>query len=132
MVHTGGMWKKIGRWYIPIISSFTEDGEWFGYGMMLGLALLVVKNANPISPILLYALLLNTGGTKDLRSVMNLSLGFIKEVDEDRAKVVLPWMILAPGQSWVQLPDAHRGNMISMFENLGMQVRLASYLCESG
>lgn len=86
-----------------------------------------VGRVNPVSPILLYVLLLKMGGTTDLRSAMNLSLGFIREVDEHRAEAILPWMVLARGQSWVQLPPTDRTSVVSMMDNLGVQVRLNLY-----
>ena len=131
MAHEGGMWKQVGRWYVPTVASITEHGSWFGYGKLLGLALLAVRNINPISPVLLYVLLLKMGGATDMRSVMNLSLEFIKEVDEHRAEAILPWMIVPPCQSWVQLPNPHRERVVLMIDNLGIQVRSSSCLCEN-
>ena len=53
---------------------------------------------------------------------MHLSLSFIKEIDELQAKVLLPWMVVAPGQDWRWLPSIHQTQLLHIISGLEVDV----------
>ena len=60
----------------------------------------------------------------DPLDAMHLSLKFIKEIDEVRALVLLPWMTIARGQDWRQLPNPRRTQLLQMITGLEIDVSL--------
>lgn len=129
MVKEQNMWKLVGSWYVPDPSPVCDRQRWFGFGKLLALALLTEGSISPVSPILIYQLLLRlpllndpSAMLPDPLHVMHLSLKFIKEVDQLQAEVLLPWMIIAPGQDWRQLPDNHRTQLLYMITGLEIDV----------
>jgi hypothetical protein len=121
------MWKVLGRWYVPEVSPVGDEQRWYNIGIFLALALLTTGSVHPVSPALIYALLVQTfykPELDDTQTMMQLSLGFIAEVDESQAKIVLPWMIIPPGQDLSNLPEGHRTNLMYALGGLGLDVSL--------
>ena len=107
MVKEQQMWKLVSSWYVPDPSPVCNRQKWFGFGKLLALALLTEGNISPVSPILIYILLAHLQKPINVLDVIQLSLSFIKEIDELQAKVLLPWMVVALGQDWRRLPSIH-------------------------
>ena len=122
------MWKLLGGWYVPDVSPVCDEQRWESIGSLLALALLTIGSIQPVSPALIYALLVTTFHTPKLadpQMMMHLSLEYIKEIDELQADVILPWMVLPPGQNWKDLPAAHRTELLLTLTGLGVDVSLS-------
>ena len=124
MVKTPNMWKLVGSWYVPDPSPVCNKQKWFGFGKFLALALITMGSTNPVSPILIYVLLVCSQEVADPLDAMHLSLKFIKEIDEVQALVLLPWMIIARGQDWRRLPNPRRTQLLQMITGLEIDVSL--------
>ena len=79
------MWKLVGSWYVPDPSPVCNKQKWFGFGKFLVLALITMGSTNPVSPVLIYVLLVRSQGIADPLDAMHLSLKFIKEIDKVQA-----------------------------------------------
>jgi len=117
------MWKLLGSWFVPDPSPVCDKPKWFSFGMLLALALLTNKSPYPVSPVLIYVLLVGIHRPADFPVAMRLSLNYIKEVDELQAAVILPWMIIQPRQDWRTLPSAHKAKVFNMLNGLEIDVR---------
>ena len=124
MVKTPNMWKLVGSWYVPDPFPVCNKQKWFGFGKFLVLALITTGATNPVSPVLIYVLLAHSQGVADPLDAMHLSLKFIKEIDEVQALVLLPWMTIARGQDWRQLPNPRRTQLLQMITGLEIDVSL--------
>ena len=123
MVKEQQMWKLVSSWYVPDPSPICDGQKWFGFGKLLALALLTEGNVSPVSPILIYILLAHLQKPIDVLDAMHLSLSFIKEINELQAKVLLPWMVVAPDQDWRQLPSIHQTQLLHTISGLEVDVR---------
>jgi len=122
------MWKVLGCWYGPDVSPVGDEERWYNIGIFLALALLTTGSVHPVSPALIYALLVETFHKPEpdnTQTMMHLSLEFIKEVDASRADIILPWMIIPPGQDFSDLPEGHRTDLMYALGGLGLDVSLS-------
>ena len=107
---------------VPVMSLVTDNKYWKVTGALLALGLLAGESLHPISPAVIYTLLSNIHQNSDPITSMNLSLGFIQKLDGLKAKALIPWMIIPPGQDWKSLPAAHRVMLRDLTANLGLEV----------
>lgn len=122
MVEVGGRWKETGDIYIPESSSVTDEKHWRTMGALLALALLAGENLHPISPAVVYALLSNVHPRPRATAQMHLSLSLLHQFDAPKANMLIPWMIIPPGQDWRSLPDGHRNILRDVVTNLNIDV----------
>jgi hypothetical protein len=122
MVDTTGCWKETGDFMVPDTSPVTKAKYWHVMGGLLALALLTGDSLHPISPAVIYALLSNIPVLSDPRAPMHMSLSFIHQLSKSKARDLLPWMVLPPGQDWQNLPSAHRTLLRELITNLGIDV----------
>jgi hypothetical protein len=132
MTKVPNCWKMIGRWYVPDLSPVCDWKKWFVFGTLLATALLAVGTVYPISLVIIHILLWHLWSSGDPYAIMDLSLQSIKEIDEERAKVALPWMIIPPGQDWRQLPHNHRVQLLYMISGLEIDVSLRPHSPREG
>jgi len=121
------MWWLHGSWFVPDVFPVCNESKWYSAGKLLAVTLLTNGSVHPVSPVLIYALLVATFHSPtltDLQTMMNFSLNYIKEVDELQSKVVLPWMVVPPGQDWRDLPPGHRAELLELITGLGFDVSL--------
>ena len=104
------------------MSLVTDKKYWKVTGVLLALGLLAGESLHPISPAVIYALLSNVHQDSDPINSMNLSLGFVQQLDDLKAKALIPWMIIPPGKDWKCLPAAHRAMLRDLTANLGLEV----------
>lgn len=107
---------------VPGTYLVTDHKYWKVTGALLALGLLAGELLHPISPAVIYALLSNIPQGSDPISAMNLSLGFVQQLDDLKAKALIPWMVIPPGQEWKSLPAAHRAMLRDLTANLGLEV----------
>ena len=107
---------------VPNMSLVTNNKYWKVTGAFLALGLLAGESLHPIAPAVVYALLSNVHQDSDPISSMNLSLEFIRQLDDLKAKALIPWMIIPPEQDWKSLPVAHRAMLRDLTANLGLEV----------
>ena len=112
---------------VPNMSLVTDNKYWKVTGAFLALSLLAGESLHPIAPAVVYALLSNVHQDSDPISSMNLSLGFIQQLDDLKAKALIPWMIIPPGQDWKSLPVTHRAMLRDLTANLGLEVSQATF-----
>jgi hypothetical protein len=55
---------------------------------------------------------------------MDLSLGFLEKIEISKAKVLLPWMVIPPGQDWRILPEGHLEELWILMDGLGINVSI--------
>ena len=122
MTRLPNMWKLLGSWFVPDPSPVCDKSKWFSFGTLLALALLTNNSVYPVSPILIYVLLVGVHKPVDFFTAMRLSLNYIKEVDELQAAVILPWMIIQPRQDWRELPGIHNTKVFYMLSGLEIDV----------
>lgn len=123
MIRLPNMWKLLGSWFVPDPSPVCDKSKWFSFGTLLALSLLANDSVYPISPVLIYVLLVGVHRPADFLIAMRLSLNYVKEVDELQAAVILPWMIIQPRQDWKTLSPAHNMKVFYMLSGLGIDVR---------
>jgi len=116
MVKAQNMWKLVGSWYVPDPSPVCDKQRWFAFGTLLALALLTEGSIGPVSPILIYVLLAHLRKPANPLDTMHLSLSFINQIDGLRAQILLPWMVIPPGQDWRQLHNTHLLHTITDLE----------------
>ena len=104
------MWKLHGSWFVPDVSPVCDEERWYSIGTLLAIALLTNGSIHPVSPVLIYTLMVASfrkPRLTDIQTTMNFSLNYIRELDELQSRVVLPWMVVPPGQDWRDLPAGH-------------------------
>jgi hypothetical protein len=121
-VDVNSCWKEMGDTMVPDMSPVTNNRYWRVTGTLLALALLAGENLHPISPVVVYALLSNVHERSEVTTSMDLSLGFIEQLEYSKAITLLPWMIIPPGQDWKSLPFGHRSQLIQVITNLDLDV----------
>ena len=128
------MWKLHGSWFVPDVSPVCDEERWYSIGTLLAIALLTNGSVHPVSPVLIYALLVasfHKPRLTDIQTTMNFSLNYIRELDELQSRVVLPWMVVPPSQDWRDLPAGHRAELLEIITGLGVDVNL-SYTSTNG
>ena len=126
-VSTRGCWKAIGDTMVPDTSPVTNAKYWRVTGVLLALALLSGENLHPVSPVVAYALLANVHRHSEAATSMHLSLSFIEQLEDSKAKTLLPWMIIPPHKDWRELPSGHRAQLLQVITNFDLNVRLNVY-----
>ena len=98
--------KVVGmRWGIPWFQArLLWLTQTMTLGALLALALLAGDNLHPVSPVVVYAIMSNIQERADLSAPMDLSLHLIQQLNNDKASILLPWMIIPPGQDPSSLP----------------------------
>lgn len=124
MLGKRGCWNEMGDTVIPSISPVTDSSYWQAAGALLALSLLAGENICPVSPVVIYALLCNVHVRRDPRASMDLSLGFLEKIEISKAKVLLPWMVIPPGQDWRTLPEGHIEELRILMDGLGIDVSI--------
>jgi hypothetical protein len=122
MLQQENCWSKMGDIMIPDSSPVADPGYWKVAGGLLALALLIGESPAPVSPAVIYALLSNVREQNNPSAQMDMSLGFIHELQSSKAGDLLPWMIIPPGQNWRDLPEGHRNLLRELFVGLGLDV----------
>jgi hypothetical protein len=122
MVDREGFWREMGDTMVPCASPVTDGKYWKTMGGLLALALLIEENPHPVAPVVIYALLCNVHARSDPRAVMHMSLRLIEELTPSKAKDLIPWMIVPPGQDWRSLPEGHRAKLLELVTWLGIDV----------
>lgn len=122
MLQKEGNWNELGDTMVPNTSPVTEDRYWMVAGGLLALTLMIGESLHPVSPMLTYALLSHVHHQPTPNTVMNLSLGFIRQIQSSKAITLLPWMIVPPGQDWKTLPEPHKLLLRDLITNLDLDV----------
>jgi len=112
----------MGDTMVPDSPFVTDKKRWRVTGALLALALLSGGGIHPVSPLVAYALLSNIHSHSDPTISMDLSLSFIRELCSSEADILLPWMIIPPGQDWKGLPAGHRHSLLQVLTNLDINV----------
>lgn len=112
---------------VPDTSPVTNAKYWRMTGALLALALLSGENLHPVSPVVAYALLANVHRHSEAVTSMDLSLGFIEQLEGSKANTLLPWMIIPPHKDWKELPSGHRAQLLQVITNFDLNVRLNDY-----
>jgi len=112
---------------VPNMSLVTDNKYWKVTGALLALGLLAGESLHPVSPAVVYALLSSIHQDSDPINSMNWSLHFIWQLDDLKAKALIPWMIIPPGQDWKSLPVAHRAMLRDLTANLGLEVTQVTF-----
>ena len=122
MLQKEGYWNEIGDTMVPNSSPVTDRRYWQAAGGLLALALLAGHSLHPVSPAVIYALLSNVHRQSTPSTVMDLSLGFIRQIQNFSATTLLPWMIIPQGQDWKALPEGHKALLRDLITNLDLDV----------
>jgi hypothetical protein len=122
MAEREGCWKVIDSAMVPDDSPVADRAYWKVAGALIALALLSGDGVHPVSPAVVYALLSNVEERSDPRAPMDLSLNFISQLQKSKARILLPWMIIVPGQDWRDLPTGHRSLVQDLVVDLGIEV----------
>ena len=115
-------WGETGDVFIPIASHVADRGYWRAAGGLLALLLIAGESLHPVSPAVIYALLSNVHKQADPSNPMDVSLGFIQQLQSCKASVLLPWMIIPPGQDWKNLPEGHQVLLRNLLSGLNLHV----------
>ena len=107
---------------VPDLSPVVSRKYWRVVGVLLALTLRMGESVTPVSPAVIYALLSNVQDRSDPMAPMDLSLELIRSLQGSQAGIVLPWMIVAPGQDWKTLQDSHRDLLRQMITDLDIDV----------
>lgn len=108
--------------FVPDDSPVVDHAYWRVAGTLIALALLCGDGIHPISPAVAYALLSNVEERPDPRAPMELSLCLIDGLQKSKARILLPWMIIPPGQDWRALPMGHQTLVRDLISGLGIEV----------
>ncbi|KAF9785059.1 hypothetical protein BJ322DRAFT_1020665 [Thelephora terrestris] len=125
MAEREGCWKVIDSTMVPDDSPVADRAYWKVSGALIALALLSGDGVHPVSPAVIYALLSNVEERSDPRAPMDLSLSFINQLQKSKARILLPWMIILPGQDWRDLPTGHRTLVQDLIVDLGIEIVIA-------
>ena len=112
---------------VPDTSPVTDAKYWRVTGALLALALLSGENLHPVSPVVAYALLANVHRHSEVVNSMDLSLGFVEQLEVSKANTLLPWMIIPPHKDWRELPSGHRAQLLQVITNFDLNVRSNDY-----
>jgi hypothetical protein len=121
-------WQLIGDAMSPALSLVATRSYWWTAGTLLALVVLMEESVHPVSPAIIYALLSNVHGEEHPENSMNLSLRFIRELQESKAEILLPWMMIPPNTDWRNLKPGHNNEIQSLLCNLGLPVRSSHLL----
>jgi hypothetical protein len=122
MLQKEGCWNEMGDALVPALSPVADRVYWQAAGALLALILLTGDCLHPVSPALVYALLSNVQAQSNPSAPMDISLGFIQQLQSSKAEALLPWMIIPPGQDWKDLPGGHRTLLRDLIAGLGLEV----------
>lgn len=122
MVGKENYWNEMGDTMVPDASPVTDRRYWQVAGGLLALVVLAGDSPHPVSPAVVYALLANVHQLSDPTVPMDLSLGFISQLESSKAAALLPWMIIPPGEDWRTLPQGHRNLLRDLVVGLGLDV----------
>lgn len=122
MTEQEGCWKAMDDVVVPDDSPVADRAYWQVAGTLIALALLGGDGIHPVSPAVVYALLSNVEERSDPRAPMDLSLEFIDGLQKSKASILLPWMIIPPGQDWRALPTGHQTLVRDLINGLGIEV----------
>lgn len=111
----------MGDTLVPSSSPVVDPNYWQTLGALLALALLAGDNLHPVSPVLVYAIMSNVRERADPSAPMDLSLRLIQQLNNDKASILLPWMIIPPGQDPSSLPAGHRNLLTTLVVGLGFE-----------
>ena len=121
MLQKEGCWIEMGGMLIPKTSPVVDQVYWRVAGGLLALVLLAGKSLHPISLVVIYALLSNVQERTNPGLVMDMSLGLIQQLQSSKASILLPWIIIPPGQDWRTLPEGHRTLIYNLVVGLGVR-----------